>query len=127
MNLADSQRAKALQEPDQDHFGPPTSDQCLSEDWRVGQPFVLEQLENFSGFDGGPIGNRDVVPESAMLCKCVALGKVELNRERRALKLTKESSRVGSPAFTTKTERQPAGFAGALPGMQRSVTTHAPG
>lgn len=61
-----------------------------------------------------------------MLGKCVALGKVELYRERRALKLAKESSRVGSPAFTTKPERKPAGFAGALPGVQRSVITHAP-
>jgi hypothetical protein len=76
VNLADLQRAKALQEPDQDHFCPPTSDQCLSEDWRVGQSFVFKQLENFSGLDGGPVSNRDMVPESAMLGKCVALGKI---------------------------------------------------
>jgi hypothetical protein len=72
----DVQRAKALQEPDQDHFGPATRDQGLREDWRVGQPFVVEQFENLSGFDGGPVSNRDVIPEPSMLGKRVALRKV---------------------------------------------------
>jgi hypothetical protein len=76
VDLADLQRAKALQESDQDHFGPPTSNQCFRENWRVGQPFVLEQFENLSGLDGGPVSNRDVVPELPMLGKRVALRKV---------------------------------------------------
>jgi hypothetical protein len=71
--------------------------QCVSGELAREEVQVVGELKEFSGLDGGRIGNIQVIPKPSRRSKRISFGDIELYRKSCPLELIHNG--VGLPAF----------------------------
>jgi len=83
-----------------------------------------QNFQQFSGFDGRSVRDFQMIPKASLGSERVSLRDVELDRQRRSLKLCKHCRRARLPAGSRALEYGLNNFAGLLPCEQALVVAH---